>query len=202
MIAVLGNLVRNLVVIIFVNTLLEMLLPRGQFHRYIRLVTGLIVIMMVVNAFTALLVRVPETYFSMPPASSAIAGVDEKGTSLWLQSRRKALALFKDTLTQLIRKEVEAAGWRFVEARFTLEDDPARDNFGMLYAVEVQVRALAGESGRPIEAVLINTVEVGAGAAGTERSERFDAGRVPELEEVLARRLQVSGGIISVVRLN
>lgn len=202
MIPVLGNLVRNLVVIIFVNALLEMLLPQGQFHRYIRLVTGLIVIMLVVNAFSVLVARVPETGFTLQPASLTVAGVDEKGAWLWLQARRKALTLHIDTLAELIRKEVEAEGWRFVEARFSMEDDPAKENFGMLYGVEVQVRAPAEEAGNPIKAVLINPVEVRSEAAESERSERIDAGRVPELEAALARRLQVSGGIITVVCLN
>ncbi|NLA12132.1 MAG: hypothetical protein GX883_08410, partial [Firmicutes bacterium] len=47
MLALVGGLVRNLVVIIFLNALLEMLLPQGEFRRYIRLLTGLIVILMV-----------------------------------------------------------------------------------------------------------------------------------------------------------
>lgn len=57
--AVISDLIRNLTVIIFLNVLLEMMLPRGEFHRYIRLITGLIVILMVVGTIAALMGKIP-----------------------------------------------------------------------------------------------------------------------------------------------
>ena len=58
--AVVGDLVRNLVVLIFLNALLEMLMPQKSFRPYIRLVTGLIIVLMVVGTITALMGRVPQ----------------------------------------------------------------------------------------------------------------------------------------------
>jgi len=59
MLTILGELTRNLLVIIFLNVLLEMLLPQGHFHRYIRLVTGLVLILMVLNTMSLILGRAP-----------------------------------------------------------------------------------------------------------------------------------------------
>jgi stage III sporulation protein AF len=204
MIAVLGDLVRNLVVIVFVNALLEMLLPQGQFHRYIRLVTGLIVILMVVNAFSLLLGRAPEVALAVPAVAAPAPGAGEASARLRLQERRLVLAVYRENLARLARDAIEAEGWRFVEAVFSLEEDPARQNFGALYRVDVRVEAPESphQAASPVAPVLIGPVVPGGGEGESNAAGGATAERVPALEQVLAGRLGIPAGLVSVIRLN
>ncbi len=200
MVALLGELSRNLLVIIFINVLLEMLMPQGQYHRYIRMITGLIVVLMVVNAMSLVLGRVPASGALLDQAAPAPAQLETTHSGISQVTREQTLELYRESLKQLAREEVEASGrWKLVGAQFTLEEDSTAELYGAIYRVELQVQAAGSASGE-IEPVLIDPV--GAGN-GLERGQEEQAAagkplRVSELEQALARRFQVSPGLVFV----
>jgi hypothetical protein len=198
MIALLGELSRNLLVIIFINVLLEMLMPEGQYHRYIRMITGLIVVLMVVNTMSLILGRAPAAGVLLPQAVPAALRVESAGGDVSRITREQALALYRESLKQLAREEVESGGqWKLVSARFTLEEDSSSEQYGTIYRVELQVQAAGGGSGE-VEPVRIGPVS-GEGGAEGEGAGGQAAQRVPELEQALARRIHVSPGLVSVI---
>lgn len=198
MVALLGELSRNLVVIIFINVLLEMLMPQGQYHRYIRMVTGLIVVLMVVSAMSQILGRAPASDALLLQAAPGQLKLAASNIGVSRVTREQVLTLYRESLQQLAREEVEAVGqWKLVSAHFTLEEDATAELFGTIYRIELQVQA-AETASNDIEPVRIGPVNAGNGAAGAEEEQPGQATRVPELEQALARRFQVSDGIVLV----
>ena len=49
MFEVIGNVVRYIVILIFLATLLEMILPHGQFRRYLRMLVGILLILTLIS---------------------------------------------------------------------------------------------------------------------------------------------------------
>ncbi|HOL17943.1 MAG TPA: stage III sporulation protein AF [Bacillota bacterium] len=199
MVSLLGELVRNLLVILFLNVLLEMLLPRGQYHRYIRLITGLVVILLVVNAMAGLLGRGPSVATLLPQQGPLPDIAAPQQSNLIRVSREQTLSLYREALQQLAREEVEAGGqWQLVSARFTLEENPGVEEYGAIYGIELQVQA-AGGAERAVEPVDIASIT--ASGSGAEQAETPEAGkqiRVETLEQKVARRFQVSPELVCV----
>lgn len=191
--AVVGDLIRNLVVIIFLNALLEMLLPQGEFHRYIRLITGLIVILMVVGTIAALTGRLSR----LEPAAVPEAGAGEGAAALRGDEdvsaaySRQVLQRCRSVLESMIDEEVAASGeWRLEEVNVILEEDYSSSSFGTPLRVELRVRAAGAGEGR-VDPVSIEEVTVGLQdkpAEGAPSGPRF----LPELEQSLAGLLGLS----------
>lgn len=191
--AVVGDLIRNLVVIIFLNALLEMLLPQGEFHRYIRLITGLIVILMVVGTIAALTGRLSR----LEPAAVPEAGAGEGAAALRGDEdvsaaySRQVLQRCRSVLESMIDEEVAASGeWRLEEVNVILEEDYSSSSFGTPLRVELRVRAAGAGEGR-VDPVSIEEVTVGLQdkpAEGPPSGPHF----LPELEQSLAGLLGLS----------
>ncbi len=203
MLAVVGGLVRSLIVIIFLNALLEMLLPQGEFRRYIRLVTGLIVILMVVGTIGALLGKAPrlEPVFGGGGAAADSGGAAaEQSTRVGLTRQRHLLRQCRAGLEQLLREEIAAAGaWELVEAVLILDEDPESSTFGAPRQVDLLVRS----GTERVEPVSIEPVQVGAAAgepgAGTGQVNRE---RLPALEQTLAALLKLDPEQVSVAAVD
>lgn len=205
--SVMGDLVRNLIIIIFLNALLEMMLPRGEFHRYIRLVTGLIVILLVVSAIGALMGGIPR----LEPVIAANP-VEAENSALTLTARehdgvgsaysRQVLVQCRTALENLLSEEIAARGeWRLAEARLLLDEDGSCGSFGAPLQIDLLVKAAGGERGRVIP------VSIEPVAVGEERDAAGDAAdgsaagpplTLPELERSLAALLKISPAQVTV----
>ncbi|NLY39629.1 MAG: hypothetical protein GX044_10090 [Firmicutes bacterium] len=203
MLEICGNLARNLVLIVFVNLLLEMLLPQGHFQRYIRLVTGLIVVVLVVGAINVFLGKVP-AYFEAVPTAALIApqGADATREQLLRFNRKQALSLYTAFLEEAVRREVEQEGlWSLVEMELMLEDDPEHARYGDLYRLKVAVKKAAAGAGGEVEAVRVDPVTMEPTEPGADDGAAVDEPqrqRVAALERALAERLQLAPGIVTV----
>lgn len=191
--AVVGDLIRNLVVIVFLNVLLEMLLPQGEFHRYIRLITGLIVILMVVGTIAALTGRLSR----LEPVAVPEAGAGEGAAALRGDEdvsaaySRQVLQQCRSVLESMIEKEVAASGqWRLEEANVILEEDYRSSSFGTPLRVELRVKAAGAGEGR-VTPVSIAEVAVGPPDKPAEGSSPGPH-PLPELERSLAGLLGLS----------
>lgn len=196
MVALLGELSRNLLVIIFINVLLEMLMPQGQYHRYIRMVTGLIVVLMVVSTMSLIFGRAPASDALLPYTPPGPLQLDTSSIGVSRVTREQALTLYRESLQQLAREEVEAGGkWKLVSAHFALEEDANAELYGAIHSAELQVQA-AGSASNDIEPVQVDSVNCANGVP--EAEERPEAARLPQLEQALARRFQVPQEVIRV----
>lgn len=199
MLALVGGLVRNLVVIIFLNALLEMLLPQGEFRRYIRLLTGLIVILMVVGTIATLLGRVPRiepAFGGESPAAAPGEPGDGQAERLELTGRRHLLEQCRAGLEQVLREELAAKGWELVEAALVLDEDPASAAFGAPRELSLLVRGRTAAAAG-VAPVAIAPVRPGEAASGEEGAGAGE--RQPALEKALADLLELPLEKVTVV---
>ena len=188
-----GELVRDLVAVVFVAALLEMLLPRGSFNRYLRLVTGLLAILMVVTFIGSLIDR-----RQPPPSLAAIsipAGLGEegpeRGEELWELNQERALAVYRSALREMIEEEILLENnWVPLRLDLEIEEDQSSPLYGSIYRVRVEIGSTPETAGPTESDIRVEPVKIGpeGEADGSVRGER----RVPELELLLARRLQLS----------
>jgi len=198
--AVISDLIRNLTVIIFLNVLLEMMLPRGEFHRYIRLITGLIVILMVVGTIAALMGRIPR----LEPAAAATPAAGGSGAVAADQIERASAAYRRQVLQQcraaleiMLREEISASGeWELVEAVLVLEEDCNSSSFGTPLEIKLLVKAAAAGNSK-VAPVNIEPVVVGGEGSAEEDSSKT-ASRLPEMEQHLAGLLDLSPAQVTV----
>jgi len=200
MINTLAELTRNLLAVIFINVLLEMLLPQGSYHRYIRLVAGLVVMLLVINSMGRIMGRAELFEVQGQQFTQDALRLEERGGDLNRISREQALKLYRDRLLQLVSNEVEAAGrWKLLSASFTLEEDPYSEQYGALYGIRLAVRANASSGTNEIETVSVDPVLPDS----EETEEAVQTGEEPEcetalLQQALARRLQIPTDIVYV----
>lgn len=204
MLTVVGGLVRNLVLIIFLNALLEMLLPQEGFRRYIRLVTGLIVVLMVVGTITALLGKLPRLEpviaGAAPPGGAPSGAAEGVPGTVALTHRRQVLQQCRDGLREMLREELAAGGeWELAEAVITLDEAEGSDTFGAPRQIALRVRAAApAEEG--VAPVAIGAIRVGSPEPGEAAGigAAREAERLPGLERSLARLLGLAPGAVTV----
>lgn len=198
-----SELVRNLVVVIFLASLLEMLIPRGSFSRYLRLVTGLLVILLVVSLIGTLVNRLPEELaldgMALPAGEEEQLQVRRR--QLEESTRQQALELYHSRLTDLIKEESESWG-RGAPAAVTLRIDEEQNSsrFGAIEQVVIKFDSTAGAllpEGSPVgiePVIFIFPADTDNGDGEGERN--------PELELALARRLQIPSGLVEVWEIN
>ncbi len=196
-----GELARNLVVIIFVATLLEMLIPQGSFSRYLRLVTGLLVILLVVTFIGTLVNRIPGQ-ISLVPVTAAAGKQDgtlEQGDRLWQLNRQQAVTVYRTALTKLIEEEIrDHEGVIPVSINLQIEEDQTNPLFGSIYQAVIKITSAPETVSSAEGSIRIEPVKIGSDANPGNWSEQ----RVPELESALARRLELSPGQIEVWKGN
>lgn len=199
MISLLGDLVRNLIILIFVATVLELLMPQGQFQSYLRMVAGLIVILMVVNFITGLTGKLPGEMAAvqLPAGGGATAGLQ---ADLWQFNRRQALAAYRSSLEDFFRQTVEQEGWQLVSLSLSIEEDPGSDSFGAFYAAGLIVADTAARNNGYIEPILIEPVQIEPRQDAAAYQTEAVLNRVPALESILAARLQLPAGLIKVYK--
>ena len=183
MLAVLGDLVRNLVIVIFLNALLEMLLPQGEFRRYIRLVTGLIVILMIVSTIAVLLGKLPrlEPVFADRPAAVDGGAMEDQFEKIGATHRRQVLQQCRDALEESLREEIAAAGeWELVEAVIILDEDEDSTTFCTPQQNDLLVKASASNTGW-----VDRSQSIGQGGETGQREDAGPAARLPG-EQALA----------------
>lgn len=207
MINLVGDLVRNLVLLLFVVVLLEMLMPQGQFNRYLRMVAGLLVILMMVTFIGSLLRGFPaENSLAALAERSGVSPV-VKGSDLWQLNRRQALHIYRDNLAEAVRRIVEEEGGRQVSSiQLAIDENESSAAYGSVLSLTVTVamaEPVPGEQAAAdpkITPVRVSPIRIGPlrEGSGGEPGPAGSTGRLPVLERVLADRLQLPLPVIMV----
>ncbi len=190
------DLVHNLVLLLFVVVFLEMLMPRGQFNRYLRMVAGLLVILMILTFAGTLLGRVPAEKSLVVLAEQNDFAPEIRGTELWHLNHRQALQLYQDNLADFVSQIIAESGMGGVSSvRMEIESSENSPSYGAVLALEVVVERkpvpLEKEQNEP---VLVPPVDIGPfkKETGAEQDPgKNEAERIPDLEKMLSDRLQL-----------
>lgn len=184
-------MVQNIVVVIVLALLLELLLPAGDMRRYVHLVCGLLVIVVVFQSIGAL-ARVQWTDFPSFGGQQAIPDVIAAGQQLREKQLGAARESFRQAMRHQIQSLVEVGGeWQVVEVELGLNEEEENIFRTRLNRVDLTVRpARAGKSGfvDPVPPVRVGA-EGERQPSGNREVEL--AAKVARLQQQLARIYQL-----------
>lgn len=164
-------LVRELAVIAILFVFLELLLPAGDIRRYVRMVLGLVVIVVVLHAFTS---------FGWEGLNRELAGLRivgeekddgalERGRKLWEANQERALATYGEGLARQIQALGRLSGeMNVTDARVVMGGE------GRIAEVVVMVERAGRPGGREIA------------VSGEPATTAPDGGAVRRLRETIA----------------
>jgi stage III sporulation protein AF len=200
MLETLFEVTRNIVVLLIVFSLLEMLLPRGEFRPFLNMVAGLVLMLTLLAPFWALR-QVPESpamLLTEWPGGQAqedmrLPGMEQLNQELILLRYRELLA---GKIRQVLRKE----GFKSVDYTMKIVEEPGHPAYGQLLGVRVLAAAVDAEAA-PVRKVPEIQVRLGGENARQQEynNEVWSAG-VPndKLAALLARELGLAEGKITV----
>lgn len=198
MLAVLSDVVRNIVILIVLVTMLEMLLPRNDFRPFVNMVVGLVLMLMLLSPLRSLL-QLPGALDPVLEMRMSIAEADVTKRQEMLEQMNwdLTLARYRDLVGAKINAVLAEEGLAVVSLELELEEDVAHLEFG----VPRRVSIVAGESGKsgavaPVEEIRIET---GPGRAAPEPGAAM---RQQAVEAKLASGLGISREKVEVYVLN
>jgi len=184
MIDTIGSLIRYIVIIIFLSTLLEMLLPQGVFRRYLRMLVGILLILTLLTPLQKIMSFAPYweiTAFSEGmPEEAELGEILQRGKEMYRGNIDLALAEYRYRIFSLLEGELAREfGQKLLRLEVSMEENPESSEFGSLKNIYAEVRdssavdADTRQTGAKVEEIKIS-VEV------TGREEEPAAGEVSE----------------------
>lgn len=189
MIVFLRNWIKNIVVVIILAMFLELLLPKSEMQKYVKMVLGLLVILLVLNPVLDLI----KQNFSFGERILEIQNTMELDNimtvaqNLEQNNKKNILKTYKEGLN----KQVEAQVMTFdeikeAEAYVVIDENMESENFGQIQEIKLCLQFDAEQSNTSIIEP-IEKIEIGIG------------NRVEELREQNVNKENISGIIKKVV---
>lgn len=168
MLETVGNLVRYIVIIIFLGTILEMVLPQGVFRRYLRMLMGILLILTLLTPLQKIMRMGP--HWGAPVLSGAPAGdaalndILQKGEVCYRDNIDRALQEYQKGIFSLLEGELSREfGQKLQRLEVSMEEDLTSQKFGSLQSIYAEVREVQApvhaETGGKVKEIRI-TVEV------------------------------------------
>ena len=146
MMETIGNLIRYIVILIFISTLLEMILPQGVFRRYLRMLIGILLIFTLITPLQKIMRIAP--YWEIPPLINGMENeyrrtgtILGRGEELYREKMKSALDDYQARVFDLLENELNREfKQKLLHLQVTTEDDPDSKEFGMLKHIYAVVR--------------------------------------------------------------
>ncbi len=192
-----SNLVRDIVIIIVAATFIELLLPRKEFHRYIRMVVGLLIILVLLSAVSQFMGVGPDAGMFLRQLEGhgipeAPALQDGLFTDRVLGEYRARIALEAERIARDFLQGEAAA-----RAEVFLRED--EDFNAEVKTIRLYLSEAGGDGGGGVEPVLIEVGPLDADAG--EPSPSPEAESRP-LREFVARHFNLEAGQVEVIYLD
>ena len=194
MIDTIGGMVQTLVVVVVIATILDMLLPQNRFQQYLRLVVGMLVLLIIINAIAGLLGRgeqyLEEAVFLPEEEIEEISG---KGEEMWEENQQAIIEEYRHRLEEYIEEGLQAEGWQLHRLHLEIEEDFNSPEFGRIRKVEAGVTPLEEEEERTtngeIERLKVEPVRIGEEEGKETEESRWEP--LPEQQREVASRLGI-----------
>jgi len=133
MLEIMGDLVRTLVLIAMVGIVLDMLVPEDDYRRYLRMVIGLLILLMVIKAISGFLGRDFSDVFASAKwnvADNEVEAVAEQGQLLLEENRRIAVRECQKMLCDYLREQVaDWEGWELADLEIVFDQNAAKERW-------------------------------------------------------------------------
>lgn len=163
MLAILSDVVRNIVVLIILVTILDLLLPRNHFRPYVNMVVGLVLMLMLLSPLRSFL-QFPATLDPVPEMRLSVgeSEVDERFALLeqinWELTLERYRALMLEKITDILAQE----GLAVVEITLKLEENVDHPEFGQPQQIAVLARGIDKAEAKPGQ---VEKIEIKIGTA-------------------------------------
>lgn len=198
MLAMLSDVVRNIVVLIILVTILDLLLPRNQFRPFVNMVVGLVLMLMLLTPIRSM-IQMPGALDPVWEMRLALSEDDVAARQAIMDQLNWDLALeqYRDLVYGKIVAVMEDEGYVVEEMTLNVEEDASHVEFGYprQITVVVQREEEPNDGFGQVEEIKI---ELGQEPLSTPAEEK----RSSRLEQSLARSLEVSEEIVAVYVLN
>jgi len=161
--AILSDVVRNIVVLIILVTILDLLLPRNHFRPYVNMVVGLVLMLMLLSPLRSFL-QFPATLDPVPEMRLSVgeSEVDERFALLeqinWELTLERYRALMLEKITDILAQE----GLAVVEITLKLEENVDHPEFGQPQQIAVLARGIDKAEAKPGQ---VEKIEIKIGTA-------------------------------------
>ncbi len=145
MIEAMGNLIKHIVILIFLSTFLEMILPHGQFRRYLRILVGILLILTILSPIQNIMRLAPgwdaPVFLAAPTGQEELALILHRGEQLREKGYKDAVDNYRyhifTIVNNLLNREFSA---ELLELQVTLDEDPKSREFGRIKKMVVVAR--------------------------------------------------------------
>jgi len=211
MIEVLGNLVRYIVILIFLAALLEMLLPQGVFRRYLRMFVGVLLIFTLLTPLQSIMRIAP--YWEVP-VMSEIQSTEElglilqRGDELYRSNIKSAMDDYHSRIFKMLEKELAREfSLKLVELELAVEENPDSSGFGSLESIfavakELDETVSQTKGGGKVEEIRISVgIKEEAKSPSQETQQEAQDDNSTEIRRYLAAYFQLPSNKVSVKML-
>lgn len=146
MIEAIGNLIRYIVILIFLAVILEMILPQGQFRRYLRMLVGVLLILTLLSPLQNIMRLAPgwniPVFLTAPAGKEELELILQRGERMREENFVEALKNYRYHLFTVVNNLLEeefAVELRGLE--LILEENPGSMQFGAIKNMTATVRA-------------------------------------------------------------
>ena len=199
MLAMLSDVVRNIVVLIILVTILELLLPRNQFRPFVNMVVGLVLMLMLLTPIRSM-IQMPGALDPVWEMRLAISEEDVESRQAILEQLNWEMALdqYQGMVHNKIVTLLQEEGFVVVELDLVVEEDANHVEFGYPRQIDMLVR----EEISPDESGFGQVEEIKIDLDKSQLEAPEEAQRSQRLERSVASALEVSVEKISVYVLN
>ncbi|HYF75415.1 MAG TPA: stage III sporulation protein AF [Candidatus Nitrosocosmicus sp.] len=203
----LRNWIMNITVIIIFVMFLDTIMPNSSMKRYINVVVGLLIIIVVIQPFVLVKDYADSFDKEYIEASSfiEISGSGDKSAEISKFQQEKAVEIFENNMKEQIKKLVKssfAAGYEDISVDLELERDISDENFGNIKSVAVKLK----ENGKEVIQVDGITVDINKDKAENKNVINKDKAEYnlndskisSEIKYGISKALGISESIISV----
>ncbi len=183
MIDMISSLVRYIVILIFLSTLLEMILPQGVFRSYLRVIVGIMLIFTIISPLQNITEIAP--YWETPAwvgetGQEQLENILQQGETIQKSNIELALDEYHQSLQEVIRKKIKNEyNLEVVEVEAEIEQNPDSISFGVIDDIKVWLSfpglSCPGQNSQPekVSRVIIGQDEEINGAKGGVNKEEY-----------------------------
>lgn len=146
MIEAIGNLIRYIVILIFLATFLEMILPQGQFRRYLRMLVGILLILTLLSPLQNIMRLAPgwniPAFLAPPAGKEELEFILQRGERMREENFGEALENYRYRLFTGVNSLLEREfGVELRELELILDENPGSVEFGTIKEMTATIRA-------------------------------------------------------------
>ena len=136
---IISNWIKNIVFYMILNTIIMNLLGNSRYKKYVSIISGLILVMIVITPLLKILHLDDELDYNIRSNEFAVEAADFKN-SLSLMEKSKIDLIFKD-YKEKMRSQVDEIAWSqglyLVTFNIDLDNDPDSEGFGEIVSMDI-----------------------------------------------------------------